>query len=370
MATGFVWDERYMWHQNDPTAAAVVTAGGFVEPGTQTENPDTKRRFKNLLDASGLSRKLVDIPARPATDEEILLVHSQDFLDRMQGQNETGGSMGPLANFGPGGIDIVRLAAGGVINAVDAVLDKTCENAYALVRPCGHHATPEMGLGFAIVNNGAIAARHALERYDLERILFLDWDVHHGNGTQAIFYEDPRVLTISIHQDNCFPPQSGTISDTGSGKGEGYNLNVPLPAGSGRGAYVDVMERIVEPAVKSFRPQLIIVPCGFDAGGFDPLGRMLLYADVFREMTRRLMAAANTVGNPPIVMCHEGGYHASSTAFMGLAVMEQLSGEQTGIEDPFAMFIKEMGGQDIQPHQTQAIDAVARLVNQFKPRWD
>lgn len=370
MKTGFVWDERYMWHQNDPTAAAVVTAGGFVEPGTQTENPDTKRRIKNLLDASGMTKKLVDIPARPATDDEILWVHTEEFLERLKSQNETGGTMGPLANFGPGGVDIIRLAAGGVVNAVDAVLNKRCENAYALVRPCGHHAMPDSGLGFAILNNGAIAAHHAFEKFGIDRILFLDWDVHHGNGAQQIFYDDPRVLTISIHQENCFPPQSGNVEDTGSGDGEGYNLNIPLPPGSGRGAYLSVMERIIEPAIKAFRPQLVIVPCGLDAGGFDPLGRMMLYADVFRQMTRILMKAADSVGNPPIVMCHEGGYHGSSLAFAGLAILEELSGEATGIDDPFAMFIKDMGGQDLQSHQATVISKVEALVEEFKSRWE
>lgn len=369
MATGLVWDERYMWHQNDPTAAGVVTAGGFVEPGLQTENPDTKRRFKNLLDASGLTERLIQIPAKQATDEQILRVHSQSFLNKLNEQNATGGNVGPLASFGPGGVDIVRLAAGGVVAAVEGVLAGRCDNAYALVRPCGHHATADSGMGFCILNNGAIAALHALEKHDVDRILFVDWDVHHGNGTQTAFWEDSRVLTISIHQENCFPPQSGHIEEIGAGPGEGYNINVPLPPGSGRGAYLSTMDRIVMPAVEAFRPQLIIVPCGFDAGGFDPLGRMMLYADVFREMTRKLMTAAAACGNPPIVMCHEGGYHGSSVAFMGLAVIEELSGEKTGIDDPFIPFLRDTGGQDLQPHQEACISVAAKQVDRFKPLW-
>jgi acetoin utilization deacetylase AcuC-like enzyme len=369
MPTGLVWDERYMWHQNDPTAAAVVTAGGFVEPGSQTENPDTKRRFKNLLDASGVNAKLVQITPKPATDEQILRVHTRAFLDQLEAKNETGGNVGPLASFGPGGVDIIKLAAGGVVAAVDAVLDELVDNAYALVRPCGHHATADSGLGFAILNNGAIAALHALEARGLQRILFVDWDVHHGNGTQAIFWKDPRVLAISLHQEDCFPRESGRIEETGAGPGQGYTVNVPIPPGSGRGAYLAAMDRIVSPAIKSFRPQLIVVPCGFDAGGFDPLGRMMLYAGVFREMTRKLMTSAKAFGNPPIVMCHEGGYHGSSVAFMGLAVIEELSGHQTGIEDPFDQFLRFTGGQEIQPHQDERINAAARSMQHFTSRW-
>lgn len=369
MKTGLVWNERYMWHQNDPTAAAVVTAGGFVQPGEQTENPDTKRRMKNLLDASGLTEKLTAIPARMVTDEQILRAHTQTYLDRLNALNVTGGNVGPLASFGPGGVDIVKLAAGGVVAAVDAVLDGTVDNAYAFVRPCGHHATADTGMGFAILNNGAIAGLHALEARGLKRIAFVDWDVHHGNGTQSIFWEDPRTLTISLHQDNCFPPESGRLDQVGEGAGEGYDINVPIPPGSGRGAYLAAMDRVVIPALRAFRPQLIILPCGFDAGGFDTLGRMMLYADVFREMTRAVMDVATELGNVPIVMCHEGGYHGSTVAFMGLAVIEEMSGISTGIEDPYIPFIKNLGGQELQPHQQSMIEAAARTVEKFTLVW-
>ena len=369
MATAFIWDERYMWHQNDPTAAAVVTAGGLVQPGEQTENPETKRRMKNLLDATGLSRKLVQIEAAEATDEQILRVHSQAFLDRLNALDATGGNVGPLASFGPGGVGIVKLAAGGVVAAVEAVLDGTAEHAYALVRPCGHHASSDMGMGFAIINNGAIAAKHALEAHGVKRIAFVDLDVHHGNGTQATFWTDPRVLTISLHQDNCFPPGSGSVDDIGEAEGEGTNINIPLPPGCGHGAYLAAMEQVVLPALRAFEPELIIVPCGFDAGAFDPLGRMMLYAESFREMTKMLKTAARDLGGVSIVMCHEGGYHAPSVAFMGLAVLEELSGEATGVEDPFAMFVIGMAGQDLQPHQQEAIRRAATVVDRFSPTW-
>jgi acetoin utilization deacetylase AcuC-like enzyme len=368
MATGLVWDERYMWHQNDPSAAGVVTAGFYVEPGEQTENPDTKRRMKNLLDATGLTAKLTAIPAAPATDEQILRVHGRAYLARLDGMNATGGTAGPLASFGPGGFDIIRLAAGGVVAAVDAVLEGRVDNAYALVRPCGHHALADSGLGFAILNNGAIAAAHALAVHGIDRVAIVDWDVHHGNGTQSIFWRDPRVLSVSLHQDNCFPPNSGGLEEIGEGAGEGYTLNVPIPPGAGRGAYRAAIDRVVVPALKAFRPQLIIIPCGFDAGGFDALGRMMLYAEIFREMTARMMAVAADCA-APIVMCHEGGYHGSSVAFMGLAVIEQLSGEKTAAEDPFQPFFEHAGGQDLQPHQDAAIAAAAAIVERFAPIW-
>ena len=330
MRTGFVWHELYMWHQNDPTAAFLVPAGPQVQPGEFVENPQTKRRFKNLLDASELTRALVDVAPRRAADEEILRVHSPSYLARLQDMDETGGSAGPLARFGPGGFELIRLAAGGALAAVDAIFEKRVDNAYALIRPCGHHATPDSGLGFCVLNNGAMAARHASARHGAERVAIVDWDVHHGNGTQTIFWSDPDVLTISLHQAGCFPPDQGWLDEVGEGSGLGFNINVPLSPGSGRGAYAAAMERVVSPALRAFRPDLIIVACGFDAGGFDPLARQMLSSEAFRGMTATMVELAAELCGGRMLFTHEGGYHAASVAYMGLAVVETLSGTRTG----------------------------------------
>ena len=362
MATGFVFHELYMWH-NTGNFAGVVPFGNPVQPYEHAENPETKRRMRNLLDVSGLLGQLVDIKARQATDEEILRFHTREHLENIRAKNaEINTDAGVVTPMGRGSFVIAKLAAGGVIEAVDAVLDGTVSNAYALVRPPGHHAMPDLAMGFCIFGNAALAALHAFEVRKVGRIALVDWDVHHGNGTQAAFWEDPRALTISIHQDNCFPPDSGAMTDIGAGAGEGFNINIPLPPGSGVGAYEATYDRVVLPAPRAFRPDLIIVPSGFDAGAHDPLGRQMMTSAGYRSLTQKLQSVANEVCDGRIVMCHEGGYNAPTVPFFGLAVLEQLSGIQTDVEDPFSEFLSVLGGQALQPHQDSVIAKAEELV--------
>ena len=264
--------------------------------------------------------------------------------------------------WGRGSYDIALLSAGGVLAALEAVLEGRVSNAYALVRPPGHHALADEGMGFCIFGNAAIAGLHALEHYGLERIAFVDWDVHHGNGTQSAFYDDPRALTISIHQDRCFPPDSGYCHENGSGEGAGYNINIPLPPGSGWGAYEAAYQRVVIPALERFAPQLIVIPSGFDAGAYDPLGRMQLHSEGYRQLTRSLMAAADELCDGKLLFTHEGGYNTWTVPFYGLAVMEELSGIKTATDDPFLGMAQALGGQELQPHQAQAIAEAEALV--------
>jgi len=267
--------------------------------------------------------------------------------------------------FGPGGFDIAALAAGGVMSAVDTVMAGTVRNAYALVRPPRHHAEAQHGFGFCIFNNGAIAARHAQRAHGLRRLALVDWDAHHGNGAQHIFWTDPNVLTKSIHQDSAFPQGFGPITDIGEGKGIGYNLNIPLPPGSGVGAYLAAFERVTVPALRRFGPELIIVPCGFDAGCFDPMSRMMLHSDCFRAMTRLIQTAAEEFCAGRLVLCHEGGYHKTSVPFFGLAVIEQLAGIGSGMTDPFLPIIEKYPFQDLQPHQDALLRQAEKLVERL-----
>jgi acetoin utilization deacetylase AcuC-like enzyme len=337
--------------------------GGPVQPYLHAENPETKRRIRNLLEVSGLLDKLKPIPAVEATEEQLLRVHTREYLDRLAAMSaETGGDAGVFTPFGKDSYRIARLSAGGVIAAVDAVLDAAVDNAYALVRPPGHHALADCGMGFCLLCNGAIAGMHALEARGLKRIAFVDWDVHHGNGTQAAFWENPRALTISLHQDNCFPPESGPLEDNGAGPGKGFNINIPLPPGSGVGAYEAAFERVVVPALRAYRPELIIVPSGFDAGAFDPLGRMQMHSGGYRNLTRSLMRAADELCGGRIVMCHEGGYDAPTVPFYALAVIETLAGESSGVDDPFLEIMAGQGGQSLQPHQDEAIRRAEALL--------
>jgi acetoin utilization deacetylase AcuC-like enzyme len=365
MGTGFLWHERYMWHNTGRASGPFLSdAAGWLEPDWRhTENSDTKRRMRNLLDVSGLLDQLVRVDPRPATVEEITRFHPEAYVERIRALSETGGpGDDPTTFIGKGSYEVALLSAGGVIEAVDAVLDGRVDNIYALVRPCGHHALAEVAMGFCIFGNAAIAARHAQAVRGLSRIAIVDWDVHHGNGTQSAFYDDPSVLTISIHQDNCFPPGSGHVEETGEGPGEGYNINIPLPPGSGDGAYVAAFEQVVVPALERFGPELIIVASGLDASAMDPLGRMMVSPDGYGRMTRLMLDAAARLCEGRLVLEHEGGYSAELVPFCGLAIMEELSGIETPVRDSILqVFPAGMGQQELQPHQAALIERVSRL---------
>ena len=363
MATGFVFHELYLWHDTG-NSALFFSPGLTVQPGEHAENPETKRRMKNLLEVSGLTDHLTMLKPRAATESELARYHTADHIARIKAMSAAGGGdASEHTPFGAGSFEIAQLAAGGAIVATEAVLTGRVQNAYALIRPPGHHAEAGIGMGFCLFANAVLAILHGRAHHGLGRVAVIDWDVHHGNGTQAAFYADPETLTISLHQDNLFPAGSGRLTERGTGAGEGYNLNIPLPPGCGDGAYLEVMRRIVIPALHRFRPELIVVACGYDASGADPLGRMMVTSDGYRAMTAMLMAAADSLCAGRLVMTHEGGYSASYVPYCGLAVLEQLSGVRTSVQDPFAPIISGYGQQDLQPHQAAAIAAAERLLS-------
>jgi acetoin utilization deacetylase AcuC-like enzyme len=359
--TGFQWDEKYVWFDSRGYADWLPPEALF-QPMPSPETAEGKRRFKNLLDAAGITPQLVPIPSRMATREEIERLHDPAYIDRIKALSDTtGGDAGEETPFGPGGYEIALLAAGGAMNAVKAVVGGDCRNAYALVRPPGHHAERDLGRGYCIFANTALAARHAQMDLGLARVAVVDWDVHHGNGTEHLFYDDPSVLAISLHQDRYFPLDSGFVEENGEGDGAGANINVPLPAGSGVAAYTDAFERVVIPALERFSPDLIIVASGLDASALDPLARNQMHSDGYRNLTQQLLAVTDKVG-AKIVFTHEGGYSAAYVPFCGLAVLEELTGHRTPVEDPFLPIFTEIGGQDLQPHQAAVIDQAAALV--------
>ena len=366
MTTGWVYHERYMWHDTG-RAAASGAARQWIQAWEHYENPETKRRFRNLVDVAGLFDDLVALPPRPATVEEILRVHTPAYVESIRAMSAAaGGNAGENTPFAPGAFEIALLAAGGTITAVDAVLDGRVENAYALVRPPGHHAEADRGRGFCIFGNVAVAIQHARARRGVRRVATVDWDVHHGNGTQQAFYRDPDVLTISIHQDRWYPVDSGGLDEGGEGPGAGLNINVPLPPGAGHGAYLAAIERVAVPALHAFRPELIVVPSGFDGSLYDPLGRMLAYSDTYRAMTRLLMAAATELCGGRLVLSHEGGYSPIYVPFCGLAVLEELSGVKTPVDDPMAPRAAIVGGQALQPHQDDVIRRAEALLKDVR----
>jgi acetoin utilization deacetylase AcuC-like enzyme len=357
MKTGFVWHERYMWHDTR-SAGLFMPAGGMIEPEEHAENPRTKRRLRNLLEVAGLMDELVELKPRAATEAEILRFHTRDYVARIREMSAAaGGDAGELTPFGPGSYEIALLSAGGCFSAVDAVVGGKVRNVYALNRPPGHHAEADRGRGFCIFANVALAAMHARTAHGVSRMAVVDWDVHHGNGTEKAFWNDPTVLTISLHQDRYYPQETGAVDAVGQGEGRGYNLNVPLPPGSGSGAYRAAFERVVLPALRAFRPELLFIASGFDAGATDPLGRMMVHSEAYREMARDLVRVADEVSNGRLVACHEGGYSSAYVPFCGLAVLEAMSGVTTGVADPYLGFFQNMGYQELPQHQDAAIAA-------------
>jgi acetoin utilization deacetylase AcuC-like enzyme len=357
-----------MWHDTG-TGAGVIPAGLTVQPLGHLENAESKRRIRNLLEVSGLINHLVMLQPRAATEDEVLRLHTREYVDRIKDESSRlGGDAGDLTPFGPGSFEIALLAAGGCMTAVDAVLDGKVDNAYALVRPPGHHAERDTGRGFCIFANVALAAIHAQKVRGLSRVAIVDWDVHHGNGTEHAFYHDPTVLTISIHQDNNYPPDSGAITDTGSGAGNGYNINVPLPAGSGVGAYIATFERVVAPALRAYRPDLILIASGLDASAMDPLASMMMTSDGYRKLTQVMLGVAAEVCAGRLVMCHEGGYSPAYVPYCGLAIMEELAGVRTDVADPLLGLLASFGGQELQPHQDAVVREAMKLAAAVRPQ--
>ncbi len=355
--TGWIFSELYMWHDTQ-RYNMLWEPDLTTQPGEHVENEETKRRFSNLVEVSQLADDLVRIKPRPATQDELLRFHTPKHLEDLENLcNAGGGEAGGKTPVGRASFEIAKLAAGGVLEAVDAVIAGRVDNAYVLCRPPGHHAEAELVTGFCLLANGVLGVKHAQQVHGVKRIAVVDWDVHHGNSAESAFYDDPNVLTISVHQNNLFPPERGKLEHDGEAEGAGFNVNIPLPPGSGSGAYADAFDRIVLPALERFKPEMIFVASGFDASAMDPLGHMMLSSDDYRRMTEALMDVADRHADGRIVMTHEGGYSAGYVPYCGLAVIEALSGSDAKISDPFIQYIVNYGCQDLQPHQRAAVDA-------------
>ena len=364
--TAFFFDELSLWHSAGQHALT-LPVGGWVQPPAaagHAESPESKRRLKSLMDVSGLTRQLQVQSAAAASEDDLARVHPPHYLARFKQLSDAGGGeLGDHAPIGPGSYEIAKLSAGLAIAAVDSVLLGEVDNAYSLSRPPGHHCLADQAMGFCFLANIPVAIEAAKARHGLGKVAVIDWDVHHGNGTQAIYYERPDVLTISLHQEGCFPPGYAGAEDRGQGAGTGANLNIPLLPGSGHDAYIQAMEQLVVPALERFEPELIIVACGYDANAVDPLARMLLHSDTFRAMTRIVRETAERLCQGRLVLVHEGGYAEAYVPFCGLAVLEELSGIRTEVEDPLLAFIQAQ-----QPNQGLR-DYQAGLLEQQVHAW-
>lgn len=364
--TGFAYHEICMWH--DPGPCSVFDqAGGFIQPSVAAENPETKRRLRNLLEVSGLLNELVPVSGEPAALEDLQRFHTPEYLQGLMEASEAGfGDGGEYAPFRKDGFEIARKSAGLAIASVEAVLRGEIDNGYCLSRPPGHHAERDRGRGFCLIGNIPVAIMAAQAKGLVKRVAVIDWDVHHGNGTQQAFYDDGDVLTISLHHENNYPSNSGSAEERGEGEGFGLNLNIPLHAGSGIGAYEATLEQLVIPALEAFKPELIVVACGFDAAAMDPLGCMILNSTAFATMTRSLMEVADRLCSGKLVMVHEGGYSEGYVPFCGHAVIETLSDSSIRVPDPLAEDIAVWGQQDLQPHQQGLLDQLKPLIKDIR----
>ena len=343
MATGFFWDERCFWHAGG-NYTFTMPIGGLVQPmsaGGLPESPETKRRLKNLMDVTGLTAELDARSAPEATREMLERVHPASYLDAFKAlSDQGGGELGHHAPFAKGGCEVASLSAGLAATAGSEVASGKLENAYALSRPPGHHCEAETPQGFCLLANIAIAIENAKASGQVNRVAVLDWDVHHGNGTESIFYDRDDVLTISLHQAGNYPYETGKLEHRGRGAGEGYAVNLPMHAGCGHVAYLHAMDRVAIPAIEAFKPDMIIVACGFDAAIVDPLARMQAMAETFGAMTQKIKDCAQRLCGGKLVLVHEGGYSEGYVPFCGHATLTALSGSDIHAPDPMAAGLK------------------------------
>jgi acetoin utilization deacetylase AcuC-like enzyme len=308
---------RVGWY--DDAAFAEHDAG----PG-HPERPERVEAARRGLREAGLLDGLVAVAPRPATREELLRVHTAAHVDRVVATEGRRVRFDADTAAGPRSYAAAVRAAGAVADAVDRVLDGSIDRAFCNVRPPGHHATPDRPMGFCLFNNVAVGAAAALAG-GLKRVAVIDFDVHHGNGTQDAFYDDPRVLYVSSHQ---FPfyPGTGALSEVGEGDGRGFTVNLPMPRGLGDGDYRRAYREIVEPIGKAFDPELVLVSVGFDPHREDPIGGMAVTAAGFAEMTDVCLAIASGSAKGRLVAVLEGGYDLAGIAESTAATVGQLLG--------------------------------------------
>ena len=331
MKVGLVYDSIYLEH----------------DTGDHVENSRRLVETMSYLEETGTKERLVSLSARPATVEEVEMIHGPEYISYVKSKAEKGGGwLDSDTVISPRSYQAAIYAAGGLMAAVEAVMKGEVDSAFALVRPPGHHATRDRAMGFCIFNNVAIAAEFALRKFNLKRVLIADFDVHHGNGTQDAFYADPRVLYFSTHQYPYYPG-TGWIDETGTGEGQGTTVNFPMVAGWGDEEYMEAFNQVLVPVARRFQPELVLVSAGFDPHWADQLAAMRVTVTGFARMASILKELADALCRGRLVFTLEGGYNLRVVVSSIEATFDVLLGNSK-IEDPLGKppMARKPGGFD------------------------
>jgi acetoin utilization deacetylase AcuC-like enzyme len=317
MPVGFIYDDVFLQH----------------DTRDHIEGRDRLPAILTALDKTRVMQHLTQLSPRAATMEELSAVHDRDYIHSLKHEIEGGGGwLDPDTYVSKGSWEAALNAAGGLMKAVDAVLKGSLSSAFALVRPPGHHAVATHQMGFCLFNNVAIAAKHALKNHDIKRVLIIDWDVHHGNGTQEAFYTDPQVLYFSTHQYPWYP-YTGSADETGTKSGQGYNVNVPMEAGWGDTEYLSVFQDVLTPLAMRFKPDLVLVSAGYDPHWQDTISSIMLTTTGFARLAKVIRTFSQEVCEGRMVFTLEGGYNRSALAYSVAATFEIMLGTDE-IYDP------------------------------------
>jgi len=310
MPVGYVSSEIYQRH----------------ETGNHVEGKDRLTAIDAVLEKTKVKEQLVHISPRPASIDEIAAVHDREYIRSLKAEIDSGGGwLDPDTYASPGSWEAAIYAAGGIMTAVEQVMDHKADGVFAAVRPPGHHAVRSHQMGFCLFNNIAIGARFALSNYDIKRILIVDFDVHHGNGTQETFYSESQVLYFSTHEYPWYP-FTGAAEETGKGAGEGYTVNVPLDSGLGDNEYLEVFNEVLAPMAGRFQPDLVLVSAGYDAHWQDTISNMVVTTMGFARMTKIIKAITDEFCPGRLIFTLEGGYNRLALAYSVTATLELLMG--------------------------------------------
>lgn len=344
---------------------AIVKDPIYLEHQTGSYHPENHQRLEaiyEMLDEDDISGKFKELGPRKATREEIEYIHASSYYNSIEATSGVSASyLDPDTVTSERSFEAALCAAGGVLTGIDTIFSGIAENVFALIRPPGHHAEKDRGMGFCLFNNIAIGAVYAMKQYSTDRVLIIDWDLHHGNGTQNAFYKDPKVLYFSTHQYPYYPG-SGSFDEIGHGEGMGFTVNVPLSIGKGDEEFYKIFKKVLEPIAGEYKPQLVLVSAGFDSYAGDPLGGMDLTPSGFGNLTDIIKEIADNFSDGKLLMALEGGYDLSGLRQCVKTVMKSLIGEH----DPEKAIVES----DIEKIGHGADNAIENVKSVQRKYWD